>query len=158
MRIVIVGVGNSLRGDDSVGLQAVRMWQHAYAETAGLPGVLIETMEQPGPRLLELMNDAKGVVMVDAGVSGSAPGTVHRFGEDRLAVFRQDCASLHGWGIAEMLRLGRLIAPKYEEAVIRFVAIEAENLAHGSILSAPVRQALPIACDAIQEEVRSLLH
>ncbi len=37
MKIAVIGIGQSLRGDDAAGLEAVRQWQEKYPKTAKPP-------------------------------------------------------------------------------------------------------------------------
>ncbi len=47
-KVAVIGIGQSLRGDDAAGLIAVRQWQEKYPQTASRPEVRIETDELPG--------------------------------------------------------------------------------------------------------------
>ncbi len=70
--VLVVGYGNSLRGDDGLG------W-HAAALLAGDPrlaGARVLARHQLTPELAEDVSRAALVVLVDARVDGGAPGAV----------------------------------------------------------------------------------
>jgi len=157
MEIAVIGIGQSLRGDDGVGLAAVRMWQRESAETASRPEIRVEATEQPGPGLLDLLEGADAAVLVDAIQTESETGTVHRLRLESLAAFQAGSKMSHGWGVAETLRLGRLLEPTRRNQEIRLIGIQARQLELGSGLSDEMQRSLPRLCEAIQEEVRSLL-
>lgn len=154
MRIAVIGIGQSLRGDDAVGLEAVRQWQAAYPETANLPNVKVDVQELPGLALLDLLNGSDAAILVDAVKSSSPPGTIHRLDIDQLASFRSDSKSAHGWGVAETLQLDRLLNPLSRKIPIRLIGVEAEQFELGKGLSEVVTNVLPQVCKIIQEEIQ----
>ena len=153
--IAVIGIGQSLRGDDAVGLQAIQHWQEKFPETASKPGVRIEASELPGLALLDMLGDVKAAILVDAVQSSAQAGTIHRLNESELASFTSDAKSAHGWGIAETLRLRhQLMDTKIN---IRIIGIEVEQMNIGAGLSSTVRDAMPAICNAIEEEIEYLL-
>jgi hydrogenase maturation protease len=157
MNIVVIGVGQSLRGDDAVGEEAVRRWQEKYAETAARTGIRTETSELPGLSLLDLLEGSQAAVIVDAVHSSAPAGTLHRLGPDDLAAFTPDAASAHGWGVAETLLLGRRLYPALANCRITLIGVEAGQLEMGAGLSPEVRDGLDASCDLIEKEVQSNL-
>ncbi len=115
VRIAVIGIGQSLRGDDAAGLEAVRQWQEKYPETANRPEVRVEASELPGLGLIDLLDDMDAAVIVDAVKSSAKPGTIHRISPDELSAFTSDAQSAHGWGVAETLQLGRELYPTLKE-------------------------------------------
>ncbi len=157
MKIAVIGIGQSLRGDDAVGPVAVCRWQEKYPETANLPGLQVDVGEIPGLALLDLLDGPEAAILVDAVKISSAPGTLYRLSLEQLSSFTTDSKSAHGWGVAETLQLYRMLNPLRQNIPIRLIGVEAEQLEMGSGLSETVVQVLPQVCDAIQEEVRTLL-
>lgn len=75
MQSLIIGCGNSLRGDDAAGLVVVkRLEKILIAESNNLVTVL--QCQQLLPELAELMSKADQVIIVDAAI-GENPGEVH---------------------------------------------------------------------------------
>ena len=157
VRIAVIGIGQSLRGDDAAGLEAVRQWQEKYPETANRPEVRVEASELPGLALIDLLDDMDAAVIVDAVKSSAKPGTIHRISPDELSAFTPDAQSAHGWGVAETLQLGRELYPTLKKLPIRLIGIEAEQVSMGAGLSQNVIQALPELCRTIEDEVQTFL-
>ena len=151
----MVGIGQSLRGDDAAGLAAVRMWREKFPETASRPEVRVEASELPGLALINLIADFDVAILVDAVQSNAAPGTIHRIGEKDLSAFSSDAKSAHGWGVAETLTLSRQLNQKLP--AIRIIGIEAAQMVMGAGMSEAIKEAIPLACEAIEQEIKSLL-
>jgi hydrogenase maturation protease len=151
----VIGIGQSLRGDDAAGLEAVRRWQEKFPETATRPEVQIEACELPGLALIDLLNDVEAAILVDAVQSSAKSGTIHRLSEEELASFTSDSKSAHGWGVAETLRMRSQLTDA--QVKIRVIGIEAEQMEFGTKLSHVVEEALPEICKAIEEEIHALL-
>ena len=91
--VLVIGIGNSCRGDDSVGRIVVRM-----IKRRNLPFLRAIEHEGEGTSLMELWRDAGSVIVVDAVTSGSVTGTVHRFDPAKgyATEFTAECAYLGG--------------------------------------------------------------
>ncbi len=157
MRVTVIGIGQSLRGDDAAGVEAVRLWARLYAATSARAEVTVQCAELPGLGLLALLDGFDAAVIVDAVVSAGPAGTIYRLGLDQLDSFDTASKSAHGWGIAESLRLDRQVNTDQKPIRIRLVAIEAEQMELGRSLSEAVEQAMPAACAAIEAEVQAVL-
>lgn len=154
-KVAVIGIGQSLRGDDAAGLEAVRQWQETFPETANKPEVQVEASELPGLALIDLLNDVEAAVLVDAVQSSAKPGTIHKLSEEELASFTPDSKSAHGWGAAETLRMRSQLTDT--KVNIRIVGIEAGQMELGARLSKAVEEAMPDICRVIEEELHSLL-
>ena len=157
MKIAVIGIGQSLRGDDAAGLEAIRQWQEKYPETANRSEVRVEASELPGLALIELLDDMDAAVIVDAVQSSAKPGTIYSINPDDLSAFTPDAQSAHGWGVAETLQLGRQLYPTLKKLSIRLIGIEAEQVSMGAGLSQNVTQAMPELCRTIEDEVQTFL-
>lgn len=158
MKIAVIGIGQSLRGDDAAGLEAVLRWQERHPETAGKPEIIAETRELPGLELLDLLGSVDAAVLVDAVCSSAPAGTIHRLDPDQLSAFAGGAQSAHGWGVAETLALAERLNLPARAIKLRIVGIEAVRLEPGSTLSPEVERAIPAACEALHAEVLSLLN
>jgi hydrogenase maturation protease len=155
MNILILGIGQSLRGDDAAGLEAVRLWQQTYIETP--QKVQVELCELPGLALLDRLDGMDAAILVDALQTNSIPGALHRLGPDELAAFTLDSQSAHGWGVAETLALGRSLYPWLAQCRITLIGIAGRGFEMGAGLSPAVQAALPEAAALIEKEVLGLL-
>ncbi len=156
MKILVLGIGQELRGDDGAGLEAVRQWQQAYPQTAAQVNVLLS--ELPGLGLLDLLDGMEAAILVDCVHGSGAPaGTLHRVSPEKLEAFTEAASSAHGWGVAETLHLGRMLYPNLSDYRITLIGIEAGTVEMGAGLSGEVQRALPDAVKLIEKEVRKRL-
>jgi hydrogenase maturation protease len=151
-RIKVIGVGNAWRGDDAAGLLVARRLQADH-----LPQVQISETLGTLSAIQAAWQDAAGVIVVDAVVSGGPPGTIHRFDGhgDGMPVQLSRSPSSHGWGVAEALALGRL----FQELppVLIIYGIEGKNFDPGQKVSPEVAAAIPAAADRIRQEIQAWL-
>jgi hydrogenase maturation protease len=150
MKVLVLGVGQSLRGDDGAGIAAVQLWQAAYPDTSASDQVRVDLAELPGLSLLDLLAGCQAALIVDAVRSGAAPGTLHVLEENQLASFLPESSSAHGWGIAETLALGRRLQPESLPSKLLLLGIEVSSLELRAGLSPQVIEALPAAAKKIQ--------
>jgi hydrogenase maturation protease len=156
MNILVLGIGQSLRGDDASGLEAVRIWRGKYPQTA--QKVRVELSEVPGLSLLDRLNSMDAAILVDALHASAAPGTLYRLGPDELASFTTDTQSGHGWGVAETLALGRSLYPALAQNRITLIGIVGAQFDLGADLSPAVQVALLDVIVLIEKEIQGLLH
>ncbi len=156
-RVTVIGIGQTLRGDDAAGIEAVKQWEQAYLGTATRSDVSVQYSELPGLALLDMLEGFDAAIIVDALQSSAAPGTVYRLSVDDLAAFETGAKSAHGWGVAETLKLGHQVGNVAPGLRIRIVGIAAKQVEQGQPLSREVVQALPAASEAIEAEVQHAL-
>ena len=155
--IVVIGIGQTLRGDDGVGIRAVQRWQAAYSSTASHARLRVELEELPGLSLLDRLSGADAAILVDAVRSGAPPGRLYRLELSDLDAFSPESDSAHGWGVAETLSLGRRLYPENLPGVIILIGIEAGDMQLGDHLSREVSDALDPAIKMIETCVNELL-
>ncbi len=155
--IKVIGVGQSLRGDDGAGLAAVRLWAETFQPKTPHPQVQLELAELPGIALLDLLAGSSQAILADAVRSGAEPGTLHVLSIDQLDAFGGGAGSAHGWGVAETLALGRQLSPEKFPKEVVMIGIEAGQLDLGESLSPQVQAALPEAARLIEQQVISFI-
>lgn len=152
-KLVVVGLGQELRGDDAVGLAIVKRWVRAYPETTNSPNVQVVFAGLPGVDLLSLLEGADAAFLVDAVHSRAAPGTLFELSAHDLASFATGSASAHGWGVAETLAMAEKLGSRLPGVLI-LLGIEAEQMELGQDLSATVHGVLPRAVGRLHNLVR----
>jgi hydrogenase maturation protease len=154
-RVAVIGIGQSLRGDDAVGLEVIRQWREKFPKTANSSEVCSEVCELPGLALIDLLDNVENAILVDA-IQGRFPvGSIRVIEESELSSFNLDSKSAHGWGIAETLHLGReLMVLKTN---VKVVGIQVEQIGMSLDLSKSARDAIPIACVTLQKEIEKLI-
>jgi hydrogenase maturation protease len=138
-RMVVVGCGNLLRGDDAVGPTLIRhLWE------AGPPdGVTLVDGGTAGMDVAFKMRGAERVVIVDASSTGAAPGTIYRVpGEELEELPPLDGLHTHQFRWDHALSFGRwLLADDYPSDIVVFL-IEVASTGPGDPLSEPVARAM----------------
>lgn len=152
--IKVIGVGQSLRGDDAAGLIAVRHWLDTCQARHGYPNVHVELSELPGLGLLSLLEGSRFAILVDAMHSNARPGTVQVLNEDQLAAFQPGSGSAHGWGVAETISFGRQLMPSTIPEKIVLIGIQVGQINLGEGLSPEVASAFPKVARLIEQFVR----
>jgi hydrogenase maturation protease len=144
----VIGVGNAWRGDDAVGLLVARRLKEDR-----LPRVSVVECRGTLTAVREAWKDAAGVIVVDAVVSGSRPGTIYRFNAlgAGVPVELSRSSSSHGWGVAEALALGRVLQELPPWLII--YGIEGQNFGPGQEVSQEVAAAIPEAARRIQRDI-----
>ena len=79
MKTLILGLGNPLLRDDSVGLRVI---QELQDRLAARPGVEVSEDYWGGLRLMERMIGFDRVIVVDAMRSGEPPGSIRKLAPD----------------------------------------------------------------------------
>jgi hydrogenase maturation protease len=147
--VVVIGVGNPDRGDDGAGREVARR-----LFGCGGPGVRIVEANGGSTTILDHLNGASTAYLIDACVSGAPPGTVRRIdlAEEPLPRVRYGLSS-HGFGLEEALDLAQALGQLPPRCVV--FAIEGENFAMGTSLSAAVTRGVTKTVEAIRREIVS---
>jgi hydrogenase maturation protease len=154
-KIAVIGIGQSLRGDDAAGLEIVGSWQAEFPLTA--QKVQVELSELPGLALLDRLDGMEAAILVDAVHSSDAPGTLYRLGPEELAAFSTDAQSAHGWGVAETLALGRSLYPELAKCRVCLIGIVGGQFDMGNGLSTAIQASLQEAASMIEKEVQDMM-
>ncbi len=147
----VIALGNEAAGDDGAALAAARI-----AAAGG--DVEVTCAGRPGVDLLDLLDGAAPVVLVDVVRTGAPPGTLVEMPLD-AAVDRAVASapsSSHGFGPAEALALGRSLGRALPRGVL--LGIEGERFEVGAALSAGVEAAIPGLAAAIRRAVSGVEH
>ena len=146
--VLVIGIGNALRGDDAAGLQIVQRVREQ-------PRVACTTHDGEAIGLLERWRGARAVVLVDTIRSGAPAGTVHRLdasAEPIPTALRR--ASSHTIGIGETIELARTLGRLPERVIV--YGVEGSRFDAGAQLSREVAQVIDEVAEAVAREARSL--
>jgi len=141
--VLVIGVGNPDRGDDGAGPRVAALLRAQGVNAADHDG--------DGLALIDLWENHSAVVIVDAMVTGAAPGTVRRFDAAAGPLPREAFAvSSHAFGVAEAVETARALGRLPARIIV--YGIEGESFALGAGLSDRVEQACPrVAQDILVE-------
>ena len=142
----VVGVGNVLLRDEGIGCHVV----HAL-EGIPLPDVKIID-GGTCPDMLQLLEGADKLVIVDAVKGGGTPGQIYRFHLDDITLEQKPFLSLHDVGLVDSLMLMQLWH-NIGEAVI--VGVEPREISWGLELSPELKEKMPQIVDAILSELNN---
>lgn len=145
-RLLIIGLGNPLVSDDSVGL---RIAEELVSRFAGVDAVDVQLDYWGGLRLMERMMGYDFAVVIDAICTGAAPGARHYLRTDSIAT--QKSASAHDVSLPTALALGRHAGAHLpEDDHILLIAVEAADvLTFQERCTSSVAAAIPAVVDDV---------
>jgi hydrogenase maturation protease len=144
-RMLVIGIGNALRQDDSVGRIIARRIQRRR------PAFRVVEHSGEASSLMELWRGAGTVFVVDCVRSGFAAGTIRRFDATRKPLpGRIFPISTHGFGLLEAVELARALKQLPKRLII--YGIEGTAYGNGGNLSPAVAKAVPQAARRVLEE------
>ncbi len=149
-RCLILACGNTLRGDDGVGL-----WLAEWAEQrfSAQPGVRVIADHQWTPELAEDVARAQSVLFIDCSIETEA-GSLHLTPVEPSPGGPEH--NTHHLGASELLALGRELYNSLPREALQ-LTIGAGAIDLGEAFSPAVTAALPEACRLIKESVLRLL-
>ena len=145
-RLLVIGIGNRFRRDDGAGpVIADRLSEHGI-ETVELGG--------DGTELMQAWENGDHVILIDAALSGAAPGTIHHFDpistEVPTGLFHY---SSHQFSVAEAIEMARVLGRLPPRMVV--YGIEGKDFSYGEEFSPEVAQALDSVTQAILGEIEN---
>ncbi len=148
--ILVLGIGNSLYGDDGVGPQVIA----ALQRTALPSSVRCVDGGTCGLALAGWVEDCERLIVVDAAELHEAPGTIRILADAAMDTFlaRAGRRSVHEVGLADLMAAVSLIGTAPKQRVL--VAVQPERLDWGLECSAAVTAAIAKACQVVQRLIR----
>jgi hydrogenase maturation protease len=148
LKVLILGVGNILMGDEGIGIHVARS-----LEGMGLPeGVVCLDGGTGGFHLLGAIRQAEKVILVDATKDGSPPGTVERL----TPAFSSDyptTLSAHDIGLKELLDAVYLLGDSPQIVLYAISIGWLQNLSPN--LSAPLSRQIGNLASAVLQEAQN---
>jgi hydrogenase maturation protease len=147
-RVVVIGVGNQLRGDDAAGLEVLRR----LAEGTLAEGVELRACSGEPASLLAAWSGADALFLVDAGEAGDPPGTVRRYDASAASLPTEGLRhSTHALGPAEAIELSRALGTLPPSVVV--FTIEGQGYGQGEGLVPEVAAGVEEAAARLAEEL-----
>ena len=135
--IAVLGIGNILLTDEGVGVHAVNRFRavHAGASLRLIDGGTL------GPALLDCLDGADGLIVIDAARLGLPPGSVRCFHENAWdALSRSGSRTVHELGLKDLLDIARLSGTLPSRRAL--IAVEPACIDWGTALSPSVAASL----------------
>jgi hydrogenase maturation protease len=149
--ILLIGIGNEYRCDDSIGLHVIRVLKEKE-----LPETIFLESSGDGAELIEMFNSARMAILIDAVSSGRIPGTIYQFDAHKQSIPAQlSFQSTHAFGVGEAIELARVL--EQLPPLLLVYAIEGENFSLGRGLTPKVEQAGQRVVEMVCEEVQFAL-
>ena len=166
MRVLIVGLGNPILGDDGVGWAVANEVKRALAadqsnselssgDEISVEEIEVDCLAVGGLALMERMIETDHVILIDALTTGREPkGAIRTFPIEALPNHALGhLGSAHDTSLPAAMSLGRAMGANLPKQVT-VVAIEAEiSLDFSEVLSPPVAAAVPLAVQTVLELV-----
>jgi hydrogenase maturation protease len=146
---LILACGNTLRGDDGVGLWLAEWAEQRFSDQ---PRVRVIADHQWTPELAEDVARAQSVLFIDCSL-GSEPGSLHLTPVEPVSGSPEH--NTHHLGAAELLALGRKLYSSLPHEALQ-LTIGAGSTELGESFSPAVTAALPAACKLIEDTVLRL--
>jgi len=151
MKTLILGLGNPILRDDSIGLRVV---EEIRRRDLGDPGIELDQDYWGGLRLMERMIGYDRVIIIDAILTGAEPGTIHFLSPGDIPTQRS--ASAHDVNLPTALELGRQAKaslPATEDILL--IGVEAEDVqTFDESLSPKLEHALPLVVEAVEDALK----
>lgn len=151
-RILVVGVGNEMRGDDGVGILLAKR-----IASIGLPSVSVKTLQGDMTELYYIWQDADVVIILDAIDAHLQPGEWCLLTESTVATVKQiSHQSTHSISLIQTLEIARtlgMMPPKFY-----FIGVQIENVDVGKQLSKRVESRLPTIVEQVLQLIQIHLH
>ncbi|MDO9244056.1 MAG: HyaD/HybD family hydrogenase maturation endopeptidase [Rhodocyclaceae bacterium] len=115
MKVVVLGVGNTILADEGVGVRVVEALEREYTVPTGVTVIDAGTS---GMEMLEDLSDLDFLLVVDAIAAGKAPGELVQLRGDAVPVFFRRNLSPHGIGLSDVLASLEFLGAEPKETVI----------------------------------------
>ncbi|HVA54678.1 MAG TPA: hydrogenase maturation protease [Gammaproteobacteria bacterium] len=145
--IVVLGLGNTLLGNDGSGVQVVQQLRTSCRAPTGVRFVDGGTLSFS---LLDEIENVDALIVVDAAQLGEAPGTVHIFKDlamDQFLRSKRTC-SVHEANLSEFLDMAQKSGHLPSRRA--FIGIQPEVVARHTEVSPSVRSGLETACTHVR--------
>ncbi len=154
--IRILGIGNTLMGDDGAGVAALEEIKKELKKKRALSEE-VEAIDA-GTGGIDILNYIRGideVILIDAVKTGCGhpPGTVFRLTQEDLSDEDFRSISLHDISIEQVLQIGREILGDEYPGAVKIFGIEAGAIGQGPGLSRDVERAIPKVVDLVLKEI-----
>lgn len=148
---LIMGVGNTLQGDDGVGVHALHWLQSALGAQ---PGITLYDAGTLGVTLLVEIEQTERLIFIDAMRMNSVPGTVRCFEGAAMDQWlrRAQAGSVHEVSLGELLDMARLLDRLPPHRAL--IGIEPGHIGWGEHLSTELAGALPQVESCVRDVLR----
>jgi hydrogenase maturation protease len=145
-KILVIGIGNAYRSDDGAGLVAARRLTKQRSRSFR---VLEHSGE--GADLMNCWEGADAVILLDAVLSGSKPGTIHRWNARRPLPAGTFRGSSHAFSLVAAVELARVLRRLPQLLIV--YGVEGRDFRAGTGLSSETEEAISDLVPRVLKEV-----
>jgi len=151
LKTLVIGIGNTLLGDDGVGVYAAR----ELAEKISVENVTVMDTAIDGLNLLDIIRNYERLIVIDAILDDKAEtGTIFRLTQDQIPASSSSGASSHNLNLATTLNIGNNIFPGEIPREVVVFAVASHNVDYVTEeMTANVKKALPQVVELITKEL-----
>ena len=147
-KTLILGLGNTLLGDEGVGVKTVSFMQNAKStlqDAELLDGGTLSFI-LAGP-----IDDADNLIVIDAAQLDSVPGTVHLYEGKKMDQFimRNKHSSVHEVSLSDLMVIAHLSGQLPQRRAL--IGIQPERIDWSDTLTDSVAKSIPVACNLVHE-------
>ncbi|MGI9320526.1 MAG: HyaD/HybD family hydrogenase maturation endopeptidase [Thiogranum sp.] len=145
---LILGLGNTLLGDEGVGVKTVSYLQNTKPVLQSVEmldgGTLSFILAGP-------IEDSEHLIVIDAAQLNKAPGSVHLYEGKEMDQFvmRNKHNSVHEVSLSDLLAIAYLSGQLPQRRAL--IGIQPERIDWSDTLTDSVAQSIPVACDLVHE-------
>ncbi len=143
---VVIGLGNTMLGDEGVGVHVVNLLRNRP-----LPPSVV--LLEGGVGALDILPDimeSDSAVIIDAAKMGLLPGQVKSFTIDKVDMENSPMLSLHDLALPEAIKLGQIIS---KLPPMLLIGVEPLSIAPSERLSDEVQQSLPAILEFVYKAI-----
>ena len=143
----VVALGNSLRGDDGIGIAVLdELKKNRVAQK-----VVLLNIGSDAFTLLEHFIQTEPILIIDCARMGKSPGDVAKFRVDQTNLaWANDLVSLHGFSLAEAYQMAQKLGNVVD---CHIIGIEPKTIEFNKDISPEVRQSIPVVIQMVMEEI-----
>ena len=149
-KILILGVGNILLGDDGFGVHLI----NSLSDTPFPPNIQILEAGTVSHQLIPLFRELDHLIIIDVVEAGDTPGSLFRFSPEDLQFTKEQMVSLHQISLIDVLSMAEMTGGKPKTVII---GVQPKDVSTWSLeLTEPVRAVLPKVKELIFEELKKI--
>ena len=151
MKTLVLGIGNSILGDDGVGV-------HAAQEVARIikdENIVVRDVSIDGLNLLELILGFDKLVVIDAIMTENGEvGEIYRLKPENICELARSAISPHHFNLASTIEVGKRLFPEEIPEEVVIFAVGTHNIDQVTEeLTGKVKEAIPEVVNLILEEL-----
>jgi len=147
-KTLVLGIGNTLLSDEGIGIHVLRELQNNSQSQDDIEymdgGTLSFTLASP-------IENCNQFIVIDASEIKSNPGAVKVFENDEMDTFitSGNKKSVHEVGLVDVMSIAMLTGKLPAKRAL--IGIQPDSLDWGNHPTEPVKQAIPLACQHVEE-------